>query len=448
MQFMGRYSEPLAARFADLAGVRGGQWVLDVGCGPGALTAELVNRVGAESVSAVEPSASFAAAVRERLPGVEVRQAAAEQLPFPDDTFGVTLAQLVVHFMTDPVQGLREMRRVTRPGGTVAACVWDHAGDRGPLAAFWSAVRELDPAAPGELKQRLRRARQMREFASRELALPDNRSYTLYADLKRPAAVWNVFATPELSTQLKTWCYPIFGCAAYRGYFARSAADDLAGELAAQGYDVSVGPVQAYSTLGWFTDPLLNTFINLPEPELARLIFHELAHQVVYVRDDTVFNESFATSVEREGVSRWLQAQGSDALRSTWQQIEERRAQFLDLVTGAHRALDDVYAGASSDQDKRRRKQALFAELQDRYRVLRDGSWGGFKGYDRFFAQPLNNAHLAAIAAYFDRVPAFEALMHRTGPDMAAFFREVKRIGALRKDARDRELDALAQRVS
>jgi SAM-dependent methyltransferase len=150
MRFMGRYSEPLAARFADLAGVRRGQRVLDVGCGPGALTAELVERAGAESVSAVEPSASFAAAVRERLPGVDVRQAAAEHLPFPDGTFGAALAQLVVHFMADPVQGLREMRRVSRPGGTVAACVWDHAGDRGPLAAFWSAVRELDPAAPGE----------------------------------------------------------------------------------------------------------------------------------------------------------------------------------------------------------------------------------------------------------------------------------------------------------
>jgi SAM-dependent methyltransferase len=150
MQFMGRYSEPLAERFADLAGVRCGQRVLDVGCGPGALTAELVNRVGAGSVCAVEPSASFAAAVRERLPGVDVRQSAAEQLPFPDGAFGVTLAQLVVHFMSDPVRGLREMRRVTRPGGTVAACVWDHAGDRGPLSAFWSAARELDPAAPGE----------------------------------------------------------------------------------------------------------------------------------------------------------------------------------------------------------------------------------------------------------------------------------------------------------
>ena len=150
LRFIGRYSEPLAARFADLAGVRPGQRALDVGCGPGALTAELVKRIGAESVSAVEPSASFAAAVRDRLPGVDVRRSAAEQLPFPDDAFDVALAQLVVHFMADPVQGLREMRRITRPGGTVAACVWDHAGERGPLAAFWAAVRELDPDAADE----------------------------------------------------------------------------------------------------------------------------------------------------------------------------------------------------------------------------------------------------------------------------------------------------------
>jgi SAM-dependent methyltransferase len=150
LRFMGQYSEPLAARFADLAGVRPGQRLLDVGCGPGALTAELVRRAGPDAVSAVEPSASFAAAVRERLPGVDVRQSAAEQLPFPDGAFDAALAQLVVHFMTDPVLGLREMGRVTRPGGVVAACVWDHAGGRGPLTAFWSAVRELDPAAHDE----------------------------------------------------------------------------------------------------------------------------------------------------------------------------------------------------------------------------------------------------------------------------------------------------------
>ena len=150
LRFMGQYSEPLAPRFADLAGIGNGQRVLDVGCGPGALTAELVSRVGVASVSAAEPSASFAAAAGERLPGVEVCQAAAEQLPFADGTFDAALAQLVVHFMADPVQGLREMRRVTRPGGMVAACVWDHAGGRGPLAAFWSAVRQLDPAADDE----------------------------------------------------------------------------------------------------------------------------------------------------------------------------------------------------------------------------------------------------------------------------------------------------------
>jgi predicted aminopeptidase len=257
-----------------------------------------------------------------------------------------------------------------------------------------------------------------------------------------------VFATPELSTELKTWCYPFFGCASYRGYFDRSAADRLAAELGAQGYDVSVGPVQAYSTLGWLADPLLNTFINLPDPELARLIFHELAHQVVYVRDDTVFNESFATAVEREGVRRWLQAQGSDQLRGEWQAIEQRRAQFLELVTSTRDRLNEVYASSLPVQEKRERKRALFAELQDRYHALRDGPWGGYKGYDRFFSQPLNNAHLAAIGAYYDRVPAFEALMRRTGPDMAAFFREVKRIAALRKDSRDRELDELSKRVS
>lgn len=150
LRFMGRYSEPLAPRFADLAGIGDGQRVIDVGCGPGALTAELVSRVGAASVSAAEPSASFAAAVRERLPGADVRQAAAERLPFADGTFDAALAQLVVHFMADPVRGLREMDRVTRPGGMVAACVWDHAGGRGPLSAFWSAARQLDPAADDE----------------------------------------------------------------------------------------------------------------------------------------------------------------------------------------------------------------------------------------------------------------------------------------------------------
>ncbi len=150
LRFMGRYSEPLAVQFADLAGIGPGQRVLDVGCGPGALTAELVSRAGPDAVSAVDPSASFAAAAAERLPDVDIRKSAAERLPFPDGTFDAALAQLVVHFMTDPVAGLREMGRVTRPGGVISACVWDHAGGRGPLAGFWQAVRQLDPAADDE----------------------------------------------------------------------------------------------------------------------------------------------------------------------------------------------------------------------------------------------------------------------------------------------------------
>jgi len=305
-----------------------------------------------------------------------------------------------------------------------------------------------DSSAPEALKERLQQAREIRAFASRQLAEPDNASYTRYADLKRPVVVWNVFATPELSMRLKTWCYPFFGCASYRGYFDRRDAQQLAARLTAQGYDAAVSPVQAYSTLGWFDDPLLNTFIDLPEPELARLIFHELAHQVVYVRDDTIFNESFATAVEREGMRRWLQAQGSPRLRTEWEQIEQRHTQFLQLMTSTRDALDEVYAGAAPEREKRERKGAIFAQLQDRYHALRDGPWGGYEGYDRFFARPLNNAHLAAIGAYYDRVPAFEALMRRTGGDMAAFFREVKRIAALRKEARDRELDQLSKRVS
>jgi predicted aminopeptidase len=158
-----------------------------------------------------------------------------------------------------------------------------------------------DPATPDALRERLLRAKEIRRFAAESLGLPDNRSYTAFADLQRPAAVWNVFATPELSLELKTWCYPVLGCAGYRGYFERADAEAMAAELQAAGFDVNVVPVPAYSTLGWFNDPLLNTFIYAPDVELARLVFHELSHQIAYARDDTVFNESFATAVEREG---------------------------------------------------------------------------------------------------------------------------------------------------
>ncbi len=300
-----------------------------------------------------------------------------------------------------------------------------------------------DPTASDELKRRLQRAQKMRAFASRDLGLPDNRSYTAYADLKRPAAVWNVFAAPELSLQLKSWCYPIFGCAVYRGYFHLSGAESLAEQLRADGYEVNVAPVPAYSTLGWFDDPLLNTFINYGEGELARLIFHELAHQVVYVKDDTVFNESFATAVERVGVRRWLAADGDDAARAAYALREQRRADFLALLRTHRDLLAENYSRAASDDDKRARKREIFAALQSAYAKTKAERWGGWGGYDRYFAQPLNNAHLGAIATYEDLVPAFEALLRAEGDDLPRFYARVKKLAAEDKVARRNELEAV-----
>ena len=302
-----------------------------------------------------------------------------------------------------------------------------------------------DPAAPDDLKRRLQRAQQMRAFASRELGLPDNRSYTAYADLKRPAAVWNVFAAPELSLQLKNWCYPLFGCAGYRGYFHLSGAQELADELRAEGYEVNVAPVPAYSTLGWFDDPLLNTFINQGEGELARLIFHELAHQVVYVKDDTVFNESFATTVERVGVNRWLAAESDPATREAYALQQQRRADFLNLLREHRDLLLVNYERNADENDKRARKRAIFADLQAAYALLKRDRWGGWGGYDRYFAQSPNNAHLAAIGAYNDLVPGFEALLRAEGDDLPRFYLRVKKLAEEDQEARTRTLqEALA----
>lgn len=288
-----------------------------------------------------------------------------------------------------------------------------------------------DPQAPEPLKQRLMRAQRIRTFATAVLGLPDNGSYTTYADLKRPAVVWNVFAAPELSLQLKTWCYPLFGCAAYRGYFDRDAAERLAASLAQEGWDVQVAPVPAYSTLGWFDDPLLNTFIGYGDTELARLIFHELAHQVAYAKDDTRFNESFATAVEREGVRRWLDAEGDARARDEWNAYQARREDFIALLVEHKQKLADVYAASLPDDEKRARKRAVFDGLRDAYRRLRDERWNGYAGYDRYFAQNLGNAHLGAIGAYNDLVPAFEALLARLDGNLPRFYEEVKRLAAL-----------------
>ena len=302
-----------------------------------------------------------------------------------------------------------------------------------------------DPEIAESLKQRLQRAQQIRAFASQELGLPENGSYRSYADLHRPYVVWNVFAAPELSLELKQWCYPVIGCAAYRGYFDRESADRAAADLRAEGFEVNVGGVQAYSTLGWFSDPLLNTFIGGTEGQLAGLVFHELAHQVVFVGGDTTFNESFATAVEREGVRRWLAAHGNDASRKAYAEFTQRRREFLDLLLQYRALLLQNYQSQQPDDLKRARKQQLFSSLRDDYARLK-ASWDGFAGYDRFFANDLTNAHLASIGAYNDLVPAFDALLVQVSGDFPRFYAEVKQLAALPRERREASLRAMLAR--
>jgi predicted aminopeptidase len=297
-----------------------------------------------------------------------------------------------------------------------------------------------DPLIPEPLRMRLQLTQRMRDFAVSELKLPDNPSYRSYADLKRGAAVWNVVAAPELSLKLETWCFPIVGCVGYRGYYDKAAAEAAAAPLRAQGLDVGVYPVPAYSTLGWMNwlggDPLLSTFVQWPEGELARLIFHELAHQVAYASGDTTFNESFATAVERIGSRRWLEANATPDVRAQQLAIEGRRQDFRALVRAYRDRLDAVYKSTLPDDAKRARKAELIAALRADYETMKRERWNGFKGYDAWFAE-VNNAALGAQAAYDDKVETFERLFAAQGSDFTRFYAEVQRLAGLSKAERD-----------
>ena len=311
-----------------------------------------------------------------------------------------------------------------------------------------------DTQTPPPLKIRLALSQHIRRFAVTELKLPDNASYRRYANLQRTAVVWNVVAAPALSLTLKTWCFPVAGCVGYRGYFSEADARAEAAQLAVQGLETSVYGVPAYSTLGklnWLGgDPLLSTFIGYPEGELARLVFHELAHQVVYAPDDTMFNESFATAVERLGVQRWLDTQASDYARQAYATFDGRRQQFRALTLATRRELADIYAetepvsgsdsaatpAASPDQTVR--KAQAMQRFRETYARLKTG-WGGFAGYDPWVAQA-NNAAFGAQAAYDELVPGFEALVARAGRDWERFYEAVKRLAELPQDERHRQL--------
>ncbi|HJV63972.1 MAG TPA: aminopeptidase [Albitalea sp.] len=301
-----------------------------------------------------------------------------------------------------------------------------------------------DADTPAALKERLALTQRIRDFAVSELKEPDNASYRRYADLHRNAAVWNVVAAPELSLELKRWCFPVVGCVGYRGYFDRALADEAAAELRAQGLEVSVYAVPAYSTLGalpgdFFADPLLSTFIRFPEGELARLIFHELAHQVAYAKGDTEFNESFATAVERIGGMRWLSERATPQAREEYERYDGRRRDFRALTRRYRDKLDALYKSAASDADKRRDKAALMAAMRADYEAMKTTRWGGFTGYDAWFAHA-NNAALGVIAAYDDLVPQFERLFEHDGRDFKRFYADVKRLAALPKNERRDDL--------
>jgi predicted aminopeptidase len=301
-----------------------------------------------------------------------------------------------------------------------------------------------DPTTPPALQQRLLLTQRIRRFAVTDLGLPDNASYRDYADLKRRAAVYNVVAAHPLSLTLHQWCFPIAGCVGYRGYFDEGAAKAFAAGLG-NGLEVAVYPVPAYSTLGWLNwaggDPLLNTFIGYPEGELARLLFHELSHQVVYASGDTVFNESFATAVERIGGERWL-SQADGAARQAYAEFDGRRRSFRALTRDTRERLNSLYENPALDEAaKLAQKARILQDFRQRFEGLKQ-NWGGYTGYDAWVAQA-NNASFGAQAAYDQWVPAFEALFEREGRDFARFYDAVQRLANLPSADRRAALQAL-----
>lgn len=299
-----------------------------------------------------------------------------------------------------------------------------------------------DPDTPQTLKHRLETVAGIRAFAIGELELPDTGSYRSYVDVDRPYVVWTVVAAPEFSLTPKQWCFPIVGCVSYRGFYDRGRAETYADELSRSGHDVTVNGVRAYSTLGWFDDPIPNTILILPDYAIAGVIFHELAHERLYVPGDSAFNEGFAMAVEREGVKRWLESQGSAGERIGFAAAEAREAEFLDLVSRARTQLERLYESDTDDAQKRRRKAEIFQALRADYVQLRSG-WTGGPSYDRWFAEDLNNAKLASVATYHELVPVFERLLADNGGELGRFYRACEALGQLSSEERAQALEKL-----
>ncbi|MFT4631574.1 MAG: putative aminopeptidase [Candidatus Azotimanducaceae bacterium] len=313
---------------------------------------------------------------------------------------------------------------------------WQLLAKRRPLAEVMA-----DPQVSPDVKSRLVVAEQLRVFAADTLHLPVADSYSTYVDVDAPYVVWNVFAAPEFSLTMNTFCYPIAGCVSYKGFFSMAPAAALAQQLAADGDDTFYGGIAAYSTLGWFADPLLSTFIARDDTALAALLFHELAHKVVYIPGDTRFNESFATAVERFGLRQWLplQSEGEEQAYSNYLLMSQRRGEVIELIMATRAALALVYAQDLNETDKRERKQDLIERLRLDYQALAS-QWQTPGPFRSWMAADINNARLGAVADYNSLVPAFERWLESLDGDLPAFFTAVVRLSEANKATRDKYL--------
>lgn len=298
------------------------------------------------------------------------------------------------------------------------------------------------PGTSSALREKLSYVLALREFARKDLMLPVGDAYLGYVDLHRMHVVWNVFAAPELSLEPKTWCYPVIGCASYRGYFAHQEAESYSAGLRQEGYDVFVAGALAYSTLGWFDDPVLSTFLQLNDARLSALIFHELTHRMLYVAGDTSFNESLATTVEEEGLRRWAAASQTPGLLAEYERQQRLSDRFIALVSKRRNELSALYAGDFSADQKRAGKAAIFGGLRRDFEAEKQ-KVPEMATYDHWFSSGLNNAGLATVAAYHDLVPAFKCILSRSHGDLAAFYQECRRLSRLPPPERQQHLRQL-----
>ena len=327
----------------------------------------------------------------------------------------------------------------------LSACYYGQAA-RGQyeVLAKREPIREIvdDPDTSPELVAKLELVSAARDFSIEQLHLPDNKSYRSYTDLERDYVVWNVFAAPEFSLTPETWCFPVAGCVAYRGYFKREAAEREADKLAARGHDVHVGGVTAYSTLGKFNDPVLSTMLRWDDVQLASVLFHELAHQKLYVKGDSAFNESFATAVEAFGIERFLAARGREASIEDYRDRKRLRAEMMALVEAARDDLEMLYAGTAGEARMRRDKAARLDRLRDEIAALYGAE--GRPVSQAWMAEPFNNARIASMVLYDGWLPAFRSLLADCANELECFYRQAERLAELDQPERDRALGELA----